>query len=144
MLLCAFIALTPFPPPLLPLPLPRAGQNGPATAYPAQLQALAAQMKKWAAPRGTKLLYALTSAFLCNTTSDGCVVSLNVAAKGIMDALEIPTIDLHAAVVNKCGPAPQSSCFGEAGCFCPHCVAPGYAYLANSTIVPAIKSLLGA
>jgi hypothetical protein len=118
------------------------GQNGPATAYSSQLQALAAALKQWAAPRGTKLLFALTSAFICNTTSDGCIVSLNVAAKAIMDSLEIPTINLHDAVVKQCGPAPQTSCFGEVGCWCPHCIPVGYQYLANSTIVPAIHALL--
>jgi hypothetical protein len=58
-----------------------------------------------------------------------------------MDSLSIPHISLHDAIVKKCGPVPQARCFDVEGCFCPHC-PPGYQWLAESTVAPAIKSLL--
>lgn len=80
---------------------------------------------------------------LCNATEDAVVVEINRQAKALMDSLSIPTINLHDAVVNKCGQPPQSSCFNHTNCFCPHCPdSDGYPWLASSTIVPAIKRLL--
>jgi len=114
------------------------GQNGNTTNYASELENITTRLLKV----GSKLLFALTSPMLCNTNSDGCVVNLNNQAKAIMDKYKIPTVDLHGAVVGYCGPVPQASCFGEDGCFCPHCVDAGYQWLAETTIVPAIKPLL--
>ena len=60
---------------------------------------------------------------------------------------------MHAAIVAKCGPVPQKSCFGIPGCFSPHCggtathipgqPTKGYFWLADAVIVPAMKKLLG-
>jgi hypothetical protein len=71
--------------------------------------------------------------------------SLNVEAVKIMAKYNIPTVDLYAAITGHCGPVPQASCFGTKGEFCPHDISKtgvGYAWIANSTIVPAIAKLL--
>ena len=42
----------------------------------------------------------------------GCVqdvVELNRRAVEVMAAANVPTVDLHAAVVEKCGPVPQKA-----------------------------------
>ena len=74
------------------------------------------------------------------------MVNLNNQAAAIMTQHSIPTINLHDAVVQKCGPVPQAECFGMKGCFCPHCAGrpagQGYDWLATSTIVPALTKLL--
>lgn len=118
------------------------GQNGNSSVYSEQLMEIAARLKSWAAPKKAQLLFALTSPMICNVSHDGCVVANNNNARDIMVKLGIPTISLHDAVVAKCGPAPQASCFNETGCFCPHCVPAGYEWLAQSTIAPAIRGLL--
>ena len=93
----------------------------------------------------TKLLFAITSPDLCNKPIDDIQRGLNMQALAIMEKAGIPTVDLYAAITGKCGTVPQAECFGEKGCFCPHCPAHGglgYSWLANSTIVPAIEKLL--
>ena len=35
-----------------------------------------------------------------------------------MDKYNIPTIDLHQPIIDKCGPVPQASCFNQTGCTC--------------------------
>jgi hypothetical protein len=117
------------------------GQQGPATLYLSQLETLATTISAWAQARGIKLIFALTSPMLCDANADGCVVTGNNGAEQIMKGLNIPTVNLHDAIVNKCGPVPQSSCFGENGCFCPHC-PPGYSWLAETVVAPAIRQLL--
>lgn len=117
------------------------GQNGNASQYAGELKQLTAQLQAFAQPLGTKLIFGLTSPMLCNVTGDGCVVANNNAAAAIMAAAGVPTVNLHDAIVAKCGPVPQASCFGEEGCWCPHC-PPGYQWLAESTIAPAIRALL--
>lgn len=118
------------------------GQNGNSSDYAPQLQQIATALQAWTQARGAKLVFGLTSPMICNTTEDGCVLTHNAQAAAIMAQMAIPTVDLHAAVVAKCGPAPQASCFAEAGCFCPHCVPAGYQWLAESTVAPAIRALL--
>lgn len=120
------------------------GQNGNSSVYAEQLAGLAERLLVWAKPRGAQLLFALTSTMICNVSADGCVVASNNAARAIMVRLGIPTISLHDAIVAKCGPAPQASCFNETGCFCPHCVPAGYQWLAESTVAPAIRKMLTA
>ena len=82
---------------------------------------------------------------LCQADGDALVRSLNEQASEVMAAAKIPTLDLHAAIIGKCGAAPQKSCFGSAGCYCPHCggnSGVGYSWLVNSTIAPAMRKLL--
>lgn len=118
------------------------GQNGNSSVYAPQLQQIATALQAWAKARGSKLIFGLTSPMICNVDEDGCVVANNNAAAAIMAQLGIPTVNLHDAVVAKCGPAPQQSCFNETGCFCPHCIPAGYQWLAESTVAPAIRALL--
>eukprot|EP00047_Mylnosiga_fluctuans_P012626 m.27128 g.27128 ORF g.27128 m.27128 type:complete len:313 (-) comp4382_c0_seq2:49-987(-) len=114
------------------------GQNGNYSVYLPELKLLTARLQSL----GSKLLFALTSPMLCNAMDDWVVRDMNEHAGAFMASVGIPTINLHDAVVAKCGPVPQASCFGEAGCFCPHCVPAGYQWLAESTIVPALRALL--
>ena len=91
---------------------------------------------------GTKLLFAITSPDLCNAAVDGIQADLNKQAVEIMKTAGIPTVDLYKAITTKCGPVPTATCFGQKGCFCPHCTGAGYEWLANSTIVPALEAML--
>lgn len=119
------------------------GQNGLPAVYAAELENITQQLM--AKQPQAKLLYAMTTAFMCNADQDGCVVNLNNQAAAIMKKHNIPTINLHDAITQECGPAPNSSCFGAHECFCPHCSPDngvGYEYLAVNTIVPAITKLL--
>lgn len=119
------------------------GQYGLPAVYAAELENITVQLK--AAQPQAKLLFALTSAFMCSATSDGCVVNLNNQAAAIMAKHNIPTINLHDAIVGQCGTPPVAKCFNQTGCFCPHCPQAngvGYEYLATNVIVPAIKRLL--
>jgi len=119
------------------------GQQGNATVYPGELTQIAERLANFASASGgkVKLLYALTSPMLCKVKNDGCVQNLNNVAKSIMQKFKIPTLDIYSSIVGKCGIPPQQSCFNTSGCFCPHCPA-GYSWLAQSTIVPAIKAML--
>ena len=69
-------------------------------------------------------------------------------AAEVMEEFDVPTVDLRAAILGKCGPAPQPSCFGIADGFCPHCIGAnqtdggGYAWLAKEIIAPAVRVLL--
>jgi len=58
-----------------------------------------------------------------------------------MTPLGIPQVDLHKPIIEKCGPVPQASCFGQVGCWSPHC-PPGYAWLADNYISPVIRGAL--
>ena len=73
---------------------------------------------------------------------DDIQVGLNKQAVAIMAKNGIPTIDLYKAITGECGAVPQNQCFKKKNCFCPHCPGPGYAWLANSTIVPALEKML--
>lgn len=114
------------------------GQNGNYSVYLPQLQQITQRLQAI----GSKLLFALTSPMLCKADNDWVVRDMNTHVKTYMDSVGVPTINLHDAVVSKCGPAPQASCFGQQGCFCPHCVPAGYEWLADSTIVPALRNLM--
>jgi len=121
------------------------GQAGLPDVYAAQLEVITQKLA--AAEPQAKLLFALTSPSMCNPKGDGCVVNLNNQAKAIMQRHGIPTINLHDAIVKQCGPpSPKSACWGHRGCFCPHCPGggpgQGYDWLANTTIVPALRALL--
>jgi hypothetical protein len=89
----------------------------------------------------TKLIFGLTSPWLCDVNTDNIIQQLNADAAKLMATYGIPTVDLHKAITDKCGVAPQQECFGQQGCWCPHCGA-GYDWLANSTVAPAIRAVL--
>jgi hypothetical protein len=137
------------------------GQEGPEWLYSSQLSQITEQLVAWVAAHNnhTKLLFALTSPMVCNETSDGDVAWLNVQAATIMARLGVQVVDLHAPIIRMCGAAPQPTCFGLGNGFCPHCIggnqtedgihfAPpnvtfgGYAWLARTTIAPAVRDLL--
>ena len=99
-------------------------------------------MIKLRAASGTRLLFGLTSPEMCDADLDATVSYLNDQAKALMDASNIDTVDLHAAVVAACGPSPQTTCLGEDGGGCPHYSPDGYAYIANTTVAPAIRAAL--
>lgn len=96
-----------------------------------------------AAADGAKLIFGITSPYLNNVTINSIIeTSLNPGARALMDQLDVPTVDLYAAITNKCGDVPQAACFGLTGCFSPHCNAAGYSWLADTVIAPAIRTLL--
>jgi len=115
------------------------GQEGAMSAYATELTNITARLVAYAKDTGTKLLFGITSPMLASTQADADVQELNRRAVGIMAEAGVPTIDLHAAVVGKCGAAPTTSCFNHTDCFSPHCSAAGYEWLANATIAPAIR-----
>lgn len=114
------------------------GQQGNSSVYIGELARIVDRLQAL----NTTLLFALTSPMLCSGPSDAIVLTLNNQAAALMASHRIPTVNLHDAIVAHCGPVPQASCFGQQGCFCPHCADAGYAWLANSTIVPALRKLL--
>ena len=114
------------------------GQSGEPAAYASELYALLASLK----PRAP-VVFGVTSPMLCNATIDAVISTVvNPAARLIAAELDLPTVDLYAAVTAACGPVPQASCFGQVGGFCPHSNEAGYAYLA-STIAPVLRAALG-
>jgi len=118
------------------------GQNAPPDNYVVELTAIAAQLKMRAATWGAKLVFAHTTPFICTAQQDGCVQTLNHWADEIMEAAGIPVLPTYEHVINECGAAPQSQCFGQKGCWCPHCNDAGYQWLANTVVSPALRSFL--
>lgn len=114
------------------------GQAGPADEYAPYLSKIAEKLKSL----GPKLLFAITSPYMCATDINDIDQRLNAQAVQIMRTLGIPTVSLYDAIVGDCGPVPQpGGCHGIKGCWCPHC-PPRYEWLANGTIVPALRSIL--
>lgn len=118
------------------------GQNAPPTNYTAELTAIAMQLSTYAAKSGAKLVFAHTTPYICTAQQDGCVQTLNHWADAIMASLSIPVLQTYEAVIEECGKAPQTSCFGENGCWCPHCTSAGYEWLAGKVISPSLRALL--
>lgn len=118
------------------------GQEGSMTPYASELRNLTLRLQGFAASAGAKLLFALTTPLLANPRADADVRELNRRAASVMRECGVPTLDLHAAVVGRCGTPPITRCFNASGCFSPHCAPAGYAWLAESTIAPAIRLLL--
>ena len=116
------------------------GQQGNSSVYKPQLQQIATQLKA-TFPRA-KLLFALTTAYVCSEVSQGNTVQLNNWAKEVMGSLDIPTVDLNTPILDKCGPIPNAECMGQKNCFCPHCPGRGYEWLASTVIAPAVRALL--
>jgi len=118
------------------------GQSGYASEYAGELNSATQQLVAYAKATNTKLLYGLTTAYLCSVATDDVIAGiLNVNASAIMGAYGIPVVDAHTPIIEKCGAVPTQSCFGETGCFCPHC-PPGYEWLSQTVIAPAIRAAL--
>merc|ERR1712098_876405 len=118
------------------------GQAGPIAEYAPYLDKIAARL---ASLKNVKVVFGITTPQMCSAQTDSVVQANNKNALVIMQKHGIPTVDLHAAIVGQCGPSPNTTCFGLKSCFCPHCAVGhglGYEWLANTTIVPAIRSLL--
>lgn len=121
------------------------GQSGPIAEYGPYLERIVTKLQAMVAGTKTKILFGITTPFMCLKSTDDIVVANNQVAAGIMAKYNIPTVDMHTAITNQCGPAPNASCFGQHDCFCPHCPmdnAIGYNFIAKTTIVPAIQKLL--
>ena len=122
------------------------GGAGTSAVYKPELTQIAAKLKAYTDATKAKLLFASTTPWLCTASTDALVQKLNGEAAEVMKAAAIPTVDLHAAIIGKCGSAPVSQCFGAKSCFCPHCPgggnAGGYSWVVNNSIAPAIRALL--
>lgn len=120
------------------------GQSGPISEYAPYLEKITQKLVSWAGAR-TKLLFGITTPEMCDGSLDAVVRSNNLAATGIMRKHGVPTVDLHAAIVGQCGASPNTNCFNQSNCFCPHCPQAngvGYEFLAKQVLVPAITKLL--
>jgi hypothetical protein len=98
------------------------GQNAPSTNYTQDITQIAQMLLEFNQTSGSKVVFMATTPYLCSTTSNGCVQTLNNEAIAVMDELGIPVISSYNAIVEQCGGVPVQSCFGETGCFCPHCM----------------------
>lgn len=123
------------------------GQHEPFGAtYAKYLEMIAAKLVAWAQPTqagapAVKLLFAISTPYMDNSTINSRMMVNNKLASAIMQKHAIPTVNLYDPIVAKCGQPPQESCFGHRGCWSPHC-PPGYGWLVNSTIAPAVRSTL--
>lgn len=87
------------------------GQGGNASSYGPFLASATARLVAWASANRVKLLYAWTTPYLNSASQDAIITGLlNPAAAEIMTAAGIPQIDLHKAITDKCGLAPQARC----------------------------------
>jgi hypothetical protein len=118
------------------------GQSGSIADYAPYLDKIAQRIVSL---DNVKVIFGITTPEMCSAQTDAVVMSNNKAAVAIMAKYKIPTVDLHSAITNVCGPAPNQTCFGQKTCFCPHCPQAdgvGYEFLATNVIVPAIEKLL--
>jgi len=128
------------------------GQEGNMSVYAPQLAAITAKLQAYSRRTGAKLLFGLTSPMMADLSADNDVMELNRRASQVMSDAKVPTVDLHTAIVKKCGPVPQKACFGKPGCFSPHCggtathipgkPTEGYFWLAQTIIQPVMEKLL--
>eukprot|EP00759_Apiculatamorpha_spiralis_P013840 PhF_6_TR20540/c0_g1_i3/m.29659 len=121
------------------------GQSGNTSVYSAELAIITKKIVKFAIrqPMAAKVVFGITSPYLCDAGLDAIIQNtLNTAAASVMEPYGITTIDLHTAIVNKCGKAPVQSCMGVPQCFCPHCPGAGYEFLGNNVIAPILRKLL--
>jgi hypothetical protein len=123
------------------------GQSGNSSVYALQLALLAGRLIRYTAthPR-TKLLFLMTTPYLCDGTIDRSIQGLNAAAAGVMAELGVPTLDPYTAIRQYCGGTPptpgceaQPSWGGD--CWCPHCPS-GYSWLTSSTLAAPIRAML--
>jgi hypothetical protein len=75
------------------------GQSGNSSVYPAQLTQIAARLNAYAAsnPR-TKVVFFLTTPYLCDANIQTEIAGLNAAAAPIMAAARIPVVDPFSAI----------------------------------------------
>ena len=124
------------------------GQSGNSSVYGAEMMEATKQLLLFVAQTDnkTRLVYGLTTPFLCDDNSDLVIRGiLNREALAIMRQYNILTIDPHAAVVAKCGPADKNTsnhCFNTVGCFCPHCNGDAYNWLVSNHIAPILRTVL--
>lgn len=121
------------------------GQSGNFSVYGNEMADVMGRMSAFAKASNnkTKLIYGLTTPYLCDASTDRVITTnLNSAAAAIASSLNIFIVDTHGPLVSKCGPAPGGNCFGQAQCFCPHCNGQAYSWLAQEVIAPAIRLLL--
>lgn len=116
------------------------GQSGPIEEYAPYLDKIAQQLA--ALDPKTKVVFGITTPEMCNAASDDVVVNNNKDAVDIMAKYNIPTVDMHAPIIEECGPAPNKTCLGINNCFCPHCSGDGYQWISERTIAPAIRQAL--
>ena len=117
------------------------GQNAPPNGYAEQLAVITALLLEYNATNGGKIAFVGTTPFLCDSDANGCVENLNNQAFTIMGELGIPVVSAYNAIINECGAVPVQQCFGEAGCFCPHC-PPGYQWVVENVIEPFVRDIL--
>lgn len=104
---------------------------------------ITARLKAYAAATGAQLLFATTTPNMCSAVGDVIINgTINPEARAVMSAHAVPVVDVHAAIIRACGFAPNTTCLGFSGCWCPHCANGGYEWLANTTIAPAIRECL--
>ena len=118
------------------------GQHGDPAVYAANLEKITQKLVVWAGNE-TKLLFAVTSpsktvalsrfdccrlanvasivAVLNDKTIDDVVVKHNKQAVEIMNRHRVPMVDLHGPIIAQCGAVPQAECWGQKGCWSPHC-----------------------
>ena len=95
----------------------------------------------------TRLLFISTTSYNCDAGIDASIRTLNAEAGALMLEYGIPYVDVYSAIRFECGGVPPTpGCQNQpswgATCFCPHC-PPGYEWLVNSTILPAVQGALG-
>ena len=120
------------------------GQSGNTTVYKAEMANITKRLVEFAAKSEgkTKLIYGLTTPFLCSVETDNIIANtLNADATEVMKVNNVSILDTHQPILDQCGAAPVTSCFGVENCYCPHCSG-GYDFLANNVIAPAIMALL--
>jgi len=120
------------------------GQNAPPTNYAKELGEILDMLvayKNKSQKKKLTLVYALTTAFICSSTSNGCVQNLNNQAKILAATRGFIVVDPYSAIINKCGPVPNPGC-GFQGAWCPHNNADGYQWLVNTALAEPIKKLL--
>eukprot|EP00566_Odontella_aurita_P000208 CAMPEP_0113587276 /NCGR_PEP_ID=MMETSP0015_2-20120614/34801_1 /TAXON_ID=2838 /ORGANISM="Odontella" /LENGTH=243 /DNA_ID=CAMNT_0000492883 /DNA_START=331 /DNA_END=1059 /DNA_ORIENTATION=+ /assembly_acc=CAM_ASM_000160 len=100
-------------------------------AYMPYLGSIVRRLVDWAKEDQptVKLIFGLTSAWLNNKDNDDIIVEHNRKAQSLMERFRIPTVDLHSAIIQKCGEVPKDSCFDFDGCWSPHCSKDGYEWL---------------
>ena len=120
------------------------GQSGTQSDYLPYLRQIVERLliARAANPR-LKLLFGLTSPEMCDADADGIVQKLNAQAAQLMADSGIATVDLHGAIVGKCGAPPQKECLGEQGGGCPHYSSDGYDWIAREVLAPAFRAALG-
>eukprot|EP00927_Polykrikos_kofoidii_P060828 TRINITY_DN55736_c0_g1_i1.p1 TRINITY_DN55736_c0_g1~~TRINITY_DN55736_c0_g1_i1.p1 ORF type:complete len:325 (-),score=49.15 TRINITY_DN55736_c0_g1_i1:173-1147(-) len=118
------------------------GQAGNASVYLPELEKIVQRLTAKYKGLKTKLVFALTSPMLCDASADAFVSARNVVVANLMSRYGVQVIDPHSAIVDKCGSAPQQSCFGIAKCFCPHCPTAGYVWLSKMFFEPFLRSIL--